>query len=205
MSLGDEPRRTLGERRGSRGKASNDHDDLASSRTPAIHQRTTATGIASGKPRQNATALYNALIAEAEAERQRLRWPMWYLDDRAGSPDGYFSKAKHPDTATGRQATWFSLQLIFDALFPGGFRIKVEPIDPTLTTALARPETKQTARLRASTHWRTSAHYRDLGRVGGRSTLAKHGPAHFRNAGRLSGLARAQRRKTDANGQGRER
>src|SRR5262245_27666805 len=55
---------------------------------------------------------------------------MWYLDERAGTQDGYYAKMLHSETPSGRLAGWEMLQLVTDALFPDGIGVRLtgEPI-----------------------------------------------------------------------------
>jgi hypothetical protein len=55
---------------------------------------------------EKATSTYRAIISAVEERRLQLGWPMWKLDDVAGSQDGHYAKCLYPDTASGRQAQW---------------------------------------------------------------------------------------------------
>jgi hypothetical protein len=68
-----------------------------------------------------ATAIYRSIMLEVERQRVALGIPMWQVDDMAGTQDGYYAKALHADSTSGRQARWDTLQLIVSALFPEGF------------------------------------------------------------------------------------
>ena len=76
-------------------------------------------------PRSSSTVLYRAIVAILDRRIRSLRWPMHECDDRSGLQDGYTAKLLHPDTASGRQARWESLQLLIDALYPQGFVISM--------------------------------------------------------------------------------
>jgi hypothetical protein len=52
---------------------------------------------------------------------------MEQVADRAGVGDRYWSKALYPDTPSGRQARWDTLQDIVDALYPAGFDVEIRP------------------------------------------------------------------------------
>jgi hypothetical protein len=88
---------------------------------------TTAIGVAAQTRSAAATELYLSLVEQLELRRQRLKWPSWLLDDRAGLEDGYWMKALHANTPSGRQAGWRIIQYVVDALYPRGARIKVIP------------------------------------------------------------------------------
>ena len=74
-----------------------------------------------------ATGIYLAIMLEVERRRQALGFPMEKFSEYAGLPERYYSKALHPDTASGRQAQWGTLQIIIDALFPAGFDVVIKP------------------------------------------------------------------------------
>ncbi|MFC5356420.1 hypothetical protein [Azospirillum himalayense] len=73
------------------------------------------------------TALYLEVVRALDARRRALGWSMAELDDRAGTNDGYFAKALHADTPSGRQAGWEILDLFSQALFPAGTRVAIAP------------------------------------------------------------------------------
>lgn len=70
--------------------------------------------------------IYYAVLAELERVRQQFGIPMWKLDDAAGAQSRYFSKALHADTPTGRMATWTTLQMFVETLFPEGFSLSIK-------------------------------------------------------------------------------
>ncbi|XKH38217.1 hypothetical protein ACIU1J_27490 [Azospirillum doebereinerae] len=77
---------------------------------------------------------------------------MAYLDDRAGGSDGYWAKALHADTPSGRQAGWAILQDYADALFPAGCNLTAlaaRHIDhrPARMPRLPRPANDDTLQL----------------------------------------------------------
>ena len=73
-----------------------------------------------------ATPIYRALMVAIETRRQELGLPMWKVDDAAGTPDGYFPKALWPDTPSGRQANWDTVQTLIETLWPDGFTLTVK-------------------------------------------------------------------------------
>jgi hypothetical protein len=77
--------------------------------------------------RAPATGIYQAIIGQLHARIRRLGVPMWVCDDRAGLQDGYTAKLLHPDTPSGRQARWETLQLLIDAMYPEGFVLTIRP------------------------------------------------------------------------------
>jgi hypothetical protein len=72
------------------------------------------------------TALYRAVIAEVRRQIALRGWTMWQCDERSGVQEGYTAKALHPDTPSGRQSRWETLQLLVDALFPGGLTVRIQ-------------------------------------------------------------------------------
>lgn len=76
---------------------------------------------------ERATPVYRAIMLEIERRRQTLGLSMDGLSDEVGCADRYYAKALHPDTPSGRQARWETVQEILDTVFPGGFDIKIEP------------------------------------------------------------------------------
>ncbi|SRR6266566_2910723 len=63
---------------------------------------------------------YRAVLLEIERRRHQLGCPMWKVDEASGIEDGYYGKMQAVDAKSGRQAGWHILQLVLDALFPGG-------------------------------------------------------------------------------------
>lgn len=72
------------------------------------------------------TAIYRQIMLEVEARRLALGLPMEKFSDWAGVPERYYPKALLPDTPSGRQASWETLQTIIDALFPQGFEVVIK-------------------------------------------------------------------------------
>lgn len=72
-------------------------------------------------------AVYHAFFAEVERNRLRFGVPMWQVDEAAGTQAGYYAHALYASTPSGRIATWSSVQMILEALFPQGFSLKIEP------------------------------------------------------------------------------
>ena len=94
-----------------------------------------------------ASALYRMLMMELERRRLALGWPMWKLDDKAGTQDGYYAKCLYPDTPSGRQARWETLQLLIDALWPEGFQLALQSSEnETVPSALGIDKGRATPR-----------------------------------------------------------
>lgn len=72
---------------------------------------------------------YRSLTLQFKARIQELGLTMLEVDARAGLPDGYTAKALHPDSNSGRQAQYQSLQLLLETLYgPGGFVLASKPL-----------------------------------------------------------------------------
>jgi hypothetical protein len=85
------------------------------------------------------TPLYRMLMSEIERRRLELGWPMWKVDDSAGTQDGYDAKCLHPQTPNGRRARWETLQLIVNALFTADARVTLEPVQEDMPGIAAHP------------------------------------------------------------------
>lgn len=72
-----------------------------------------------------ATPIFRSIMLEIERRRVALGWPQEKFSEYAGLPDRFYPKALHADAPGGRQAQWRTLQLMMDALFPGGFDIEI--------------------------------------------------------------------------------
>jgi hypothetical protein len=72
--------------------------------------------------------------------RRELGWTFAKLDEVSGLQQGHSAKCWHPDTPSGRQATWMILQLVCDAMFPDqSFRLFLVPDVPHRLCAAATP------------------------------------------------------------------
>ncbi|MFZ2157238.1 MAG: hypothetical protein WAV72_14110 [Bradyrhizobium sp.] len=77
--------------------------------------------------RPHVVPLYRSIVLEIERRRLHLGVSMDELSDRAGVADRFYSKMLYPDTPSGRQARWSTLQEICDAIFPEGFDVEIRP------------------------------------------------------------------------------
>jgi len=70
------------------------------------------------------------VLLAIERRHLQLGWPMWLLDDKAGTNDGYYAKCLYCETPSGRTARLDTLQLFIDALWPDGIcaRLIGEPV-----------------------------------------------------------------------------
>lgn len=139
-----------------------------------------------------ATAIYRSIMLEIERRRLALGMPHWQVNDAAGTQDGYFAKMMLPDTPSGRQASWETLQLVIDALFPDGFEVIIRP---TKDGALSADDQRRKMRFAtAHTNPRTQ---RELMRELRLQALARMTPQQraesARKAGKASGKSRRAR------------
>lgn len=126
-----------------------------------------------------ATPLYRAVVLEIERLRIAAGWPSWQLDDHAGAQDGFWQKALHPDTASGRQARWETLQLYLDALVPDGFDVEIKRKNGASLDATRHPS--KIRHIRAQYHKKTQ---RDIMRELSQKGSAKGGIARAKNQGK---------------------
>jgi hypothetical protein len=70
---------------------------------------------------------YRAIVLEIERRRLALGISMDEVSDRAGIADRFYGKALHPNTPSGRQAKWETIQDIVDAIFPEGVDVILRP------------------------------------------------------------------------------
>lgn len=114
--------------------------------------------------------IYRAIVAECERQRLALGWPMWSVDEKAGTQDGYYGKAIYPDTPSGRQAQWNTLDLIVGALFGPDFQITLKG-EKTSIQGVRCIEKGQSTKSVAVRHWRHRSYFRAIGELG---TSGKH-------------------------------
>ncbi len=89
-----------------------------------------------------ASAVYVALTAQIHDRIRKLGIPMWQCDDLSGVQDGYTAKMLHPDTPSGRQAGWATLDLLMAAIYPDGFDLIVRPRDGSRSLKLMPPRSQ---------------------------------------------------------------
>lgn len=125
------------------------------------------------------TAIYRALMEVFERRRLELGLPMNTnefchlsggrrrvgLNELTGAADGYYAKMIYPDTPSGRQARWETVDEFATALFGSGYSIQIVPGELTrlVSTAIATfPDASSNAR--NVRHWRHRRHFQDLSR-----------------------------------------
>jgi hypothetical protein len=92
---------------------------------PLIHSHHGRPLVVDDRP--GVTPLYRAIVLEIERRRIQLNISQDEVSDRAGVADRLYSKSLFPDTPSGRQSNWRTLQDIVDALFPEGFDVEIRP------------------------------------------------------------------------------
>jgi hypothetical protein len=80
--------------------------------------------------RKPAAKVYEKMISAIDRRRRALGWTCLDLDDKAGWQDGYYGKAAHPNSPSGRQAGYYLLDLALDALCPAGYEVLIVPTRP---------------------------------------------------------------------------
>ena len=72
-----------------------------------------------------ATAIYNAVMLEIERLRQAMGVSMDLMSDLMGSAERSYAKMLYPDTSSGRQARWETVQRALDVVCPNGFSVRI--------------------------------------------------------------------------------
>lgn len=120
------------------------------------------------------TAIYRALMAACEGRRVELGLSMATVNDLAGLQDGFFAKMLYPDTPSGRQVRWETLQLAVEALFGKGFTVHIVADEDENRRILSAPRIDDTASANARKirHWRHTRHFQVLGSLGAKSLFS---------------------------------
>lgn len=153
------------------------------------------------------TPIYDAIMWEVRKQILELGLTMKQCDDVSGNQDGHTAKMLHPDTPSGRQARWETLQNLVEAIYAGGYKVKIVaecPIDD-IKAAVARILARQGDQLSGlSVAERSRARgiagkipIRDYaveaGRKGGQARAARLSPWKRRQIARKAGRARHRR------------
>lgn len=125
---------------------------------------------AGGNRTRPATAIYRMLMVEFERQRLARDLSMVQVDVLAGGQEGFYSKMIYPDTPSGRQSRWETVQEYGAALFGRDFTLSIvrgEGPYNTVNSALypARGVSTNALEIR---HWRHKRHFQELGRKGGK-------------------------------------
>lgn len=141
------------------------------------------------------TALYRALAGAFELRIVERGLTMQACDDGAGLADGHCAKLLHPAAPSGRQGSWFCLDLLARLLYPAGYDIRVIPRDAdTSPYRQARPPRELAADLVSRRNLRCRL-AEEFGRVGGRVRSQKLSPERRREIAAIAARARWQRRR----------
>lgn len=148
------------------------------------------------------TAIYRSIMHVIEARRGELGLSMASVNDLAGLQDGFFAKMIYPDTPSGRQARWETVQLAVEALFGKNFAVQIVPdeaINRRVSTAIVTsPDISANAR--NVRHWRHRRHFVELS---AKAALARAKiPEHKRKAAARKGAKKRWRRVRAAQRQG---
>jgi hypothetical protein len=114
---------------------------------------------------------YRAIMMCCEGRRLEQGLSMAEVDRISGVQEGHYAKLIYPDTPSGRQGRYETVQLIIEALFGTGFLMQITPSDAEngrLRTAL-RIDKGIAANALQIRHWRHKRHFRTLGAAGGKA------------------------------------
>lgn len=137
-------------------------------------------------------ALYRTMMLEIERQRLALGLSMAAVDDLAGTQDGYYAKMIYPDTPSGRQAQWSTVDLVVEALFGRECGISLSTSEGFVLSAprIDKGASSNALKIR---HWRHGRHFRELGAKGARSRNDKMTPAQRSKHARKMNRARWRR------------
>lgn len=131
------------------------------------------------------TAIYRALMVAFESRRVELGLLMDQRDKNldvgmnalAGAAEGYYAKMIYPDTPSGRQARWETVDEFATVLFGKGYVIQIIPgeLNTKTLSAVSRASHPSDNAIKIR-HWRHSKHFEELGRRGGLARKAKLSP-----------------------------
>ncbi len=108
------------------------------------------------------------LGAEANRLRSLLGMSQREVDDRAGIADGLFGKLLNPDGPNGRPGTLRTWDEVLHAICGGPYTIEIRPVTE-IASAVPIGSVDPNAPARMIRHWRHTAHFRSLGRLGGQA------------------------------------
>jgi hypothetical protein len=117
--------------------------------------------------------VYWALVGALEERRLQIGISMERVAELAGTADRSFAKALSPESVSGRQVRFETLELYFGALFPEGYQLRVIP---TKSGAPTRDGTRRMIES-AARHYDQRcryAHLREIGRKGQATLVAKY-------------------------------
>jgi len=135
----------------------------------------------------DATKLYHDVIWELRKQIHELGLTMEQCDDVSGNQDGFTAKMLAPETKSGRQAQWRTVQNLTDSLMPLGYKLRIVPIGSPdeIRAIINRKLARLGKELTGLSYQQKIEKINKLGRMQMRD-LARH-------AGRLGGLSRAKK------------
>jgi hypothetical protein len=143
--------------------------------------------------RRVAARSYALLIACCRGRKDESAASFETLDEITGLAPGYCSKAFSPNSPSGRQANWDSLDCILEALFGPNFSITVSG-EPKRKLGAPSSSEPQARTLRQAVHWRDRRFFQVLGAKGRQARDARHSDEQRREWARLGGVARWSKR-----------
>lgn len=138
------------------------------------------------------TAIYRSLMEVIERRRSELGLSMAAVDDLAGTQDGYYAKMIYPDTPSGRQARWETVDLVVQALFGREFGIDLSGNNAGMLSrgSIQHDVNEKSRQIR---HWRHSRHFKNLSAKGVIARQIKLSPAKRRSIARKAAKTRWKR------------
>jgi hypothetical protein len=133
--------------------------------------------------------IYRAVMLALEARRLELGISMATVDDMAGTQDGYYAKMIYPDTPSGRQASWPTVDLVVEALFGTEFDLRLIGADGPMP-ATASIDKGQSHKYLEYRHWRHAKHFTDLAKLGAAKRNANLTPYQRTTLARRAAKAR---------------
>ena len=183
----DGPPTLTGEGGPAKGQSLEQHDS-PHSKSPAANSRRTKARALDPAPRAEPPApVCLSMMAAVERLRLARDIPMDRLSEFAGLAERAYSKSLYPDTSSGRQPRWETLQTILDVLAPDGIDITITPrTGPRLDAVRMRYELRYD---KAMANHRTR---RELLSEWGRRGGLKHSPQTMAAIGRRGARARSK-------------
>jgi hypothetical protein len=117
------------------------------------------------------SAIYRIIMVEFERQRLARGLSMSQVDDLAGTQDGFYGKMLYPDSPSGRQSRWETIQDVADALFGRGFEIRIIASEAPIPSAAGIDKGASSNALK-NRHWRHTRHFKELGSKGGKARFA---------------------------------
>lgn len=138
------------------------------------------------------TSLYRSLMEVIERRRGELGLAMAAVDDLAGTQDGYYAKMIYPDTPSGRQARWETVDLVVQALFGREFSIDLGGNNGAMLSRVSMT-VDVNEKARQIRHWRHSRHFKNMSAKGVIARQVKLSPAKRRSIARKAAKTRWKR------------